>query len=294
MTITEIDIPPTREEWLAARKPYANASDAAVYMGCHPFKSLEDLAVEKLAVTPLDVTNRAMDRGNRLEAAIADWWADEHGVGIYQPKVMYACGRLLATLDRRIVGNDREAVEAKSTSKRVTEPEPYWFWQVQAQMVCADLDVVHLAVLDGSMDLTSYTVERDNLAIAELLARVEEVWGYFDLGMVPEGVQFTSEHVARLHPDPEPIAVEAPEDVVARWLDAKDALKEAEQYEKSCRDELCNVIGEAEAAAVNGVPLVTWKSQVRTSLDVKSLLADHPELRKYERTTSYRVLRRVG
>lgn len=298
MSVTEIPRPSERNEWLAERHKWANASDAAVYMGCHPFKTLADLTVEKLAENPPDVTNRAMERGNRLEAAIADWWADENGVAVYEPSVMYAAGRILATLDRRIHGNDREALEIKTTAKKVDEPEGYWFWQVQAQMVCADLDRVHIAALDGTMDLKTFVVERDDVAIGRLIQAVETVWGYFDLGMVPECVELGAEHVAALHPEPEPgSVVDADEqlDVVADWLVAKDKADAATKAEKEARDRLCALIGEAETVRINGVPVATWKAQTRTSLDTKALLADHPDLKsKYERTSSFRVLRRAS
>ena len=38
-------------------------------------------------------------------------------------------------------------------------------------MHCADLERVHLAVLDASMNLATYVVERDDEAIARLVER---------------------------------------------------------------------------------------------------------------------------
>lgn len=291
---TTIPRPTDRAEWLRVRHGWANASDAAVYLGCHPFKSLADLVVEKLAVDPVEVTSRAMERGNRLEAAVADWWADEHGVAVVEPEVMYACGRILATLDRAIVGNDREAVEVKTTAQRVSDVEPSWWWQTQAQMFCADLDRVHVAVLDGSMDLSSYTVDRDDEAIAALVEQVEKVWAFLDLGMTPEGVELSPEHLAALHPEPAPGSFVDVDDtqVVTRWQDAKALLSEAEKAEKEARAEVCRLIGEAEGVRHMGRVLCTWKAQTRSSVDTKALLTDHPDLAaKYERTTSFRVLR---
>lgn len=298
MTITEIPRPAERVDWLKLRHGYANASDAAVYMGSHPFKTLGQLVVEKLAADPEDITSRAMERGNRLEAAVADWWADATGVGVYEPECMYANGRLLTTLDRRIVGNDREAVEVKTTSRRITEPEPYWIWQVQAQMLCADLDRVHLAVLDGTMDLSSYTVDRDDKAISQLVEQVERVWSFLDLGMVPEGCDLTADDIAKMFPTPDPGSVVEVEGdgiaIVQAWLRAKEDLTTAEKAEKACRDKLCGLLGDAEAVAVNGQPFVTWKPQVRTSVDLKALKAELPEIAaKFERATSFRVLRPV-
>ena len=94
-------------------------------------------AIVRAKLEPVDgdgLGNAATRRGQHLEPAIAEWWSDEHGIALYEPDVMYARGPILATLDRRIVGNDTDAVEIKTTAKHVTRPERYWWWQVQAQM----------------------------------------------------------------------------------------------------------------------------------------------------------------
>lgn len=273
MTGRKIPRPADRLEWLTLRKRYANASAAAVYMGCHPFQGLADLVAEKLSASVDESTNRAMERGNRLEAVVAEWWSDEHGIAVYEPDVLYLNGRLLATLDRGIVGNDSEAVEVKTTARRVGEVEDYWWWQAQAQMHCAELNRVHFAVLDGSMDLSSYVVERDDEAIDRLVEQVEKVWSFLELGMVPEGVQFSAEQVARLHPEPEPGSViEVDESglvAIKRWREANAARIAAEKAEKDAKDEVARILGEHEAAAHEGSVLLTWKSSNRSGYEVK-------------------------
>jgi putative phage-type endonuclease len=147
--------PPDTADWLEARRPYFNASAAAALFHEHPFLTLAGVVHSKLEPGVGDVENAAMRRGRHLEAAIASWWSEEHGLALYEPDVMYAAGPLLATLDRRIVGTDTDALEIKTTAKYVTGPERYWWWQVQAQMYCADLHRVHVAVLDASMSLAT-------------------------------------------------------------------------------------------------------------------------------------------
>jgi putative phage-type endonuclease len=283
MSLATIPKPVERTAWLKARHGHANASDAAVYVGRHPYKTLADLAAEKLAAEPVENGNRATERGNRLEAAVADWWADEHSVAIYEPTVMYACGRLLANLDRGFVGNDREALEVKTTRHEVDGVTDYWWWQAQAQMACADLERVHFAVLDGSMDLRSFTVDREQHAIDELLAAVEYVWAYLDLGMVPEGVHLTAEHVVSMHPtadvgkwvdlDDEQICA------VALWERKRRARVDAEKREQIAKDEVARLLTDAEGARYHGLPVVTWRSNKPSRKpDWKALTAEHPDL----------------
>ena len=129
--VSTINRPPDRDEWLTARRPYFNASAAAALFHEHPFLTLAEVVRAKLEPNLLGVENAAMRRGRHLEQAIAGWWSEEHGIALYEPEVMYVAGPLLATLDRRIVGNDTEAVEIKTTAKHVSGPERYWWWQVQ-------------------------------------------------------------------------------------------------------------------------------------------------------------------
>lgn len=285
--------PADRFDWLQTRWPNFNASDAATLYNAHPYKSLSDVVVEKSTRVADEAPNEDMERGTRLEPFLLEWYGDKVGVEIVTPDVLYVCGRLMATIDGIPVGDADWWVEAKTTRQRWDEPPPYVYWQVVAQAAASGRRIGVVVALDADMRLKTWELEPTQDEIADLLERVENFWSCLDLGMVPEGITFTSEQVAQLHPDPVG-TVEADAELVARWLDAKDALKEAEEYEKSCRDALCNVIGEAEVVTVNGSPAVSWKAQTRTSLDTKALLADLPEAKKYERTTSYRTLRRIN
>lgn len=301
MSATEIARPANRSEWLRLRHGFANASDAAVYMGCHPYKSLADLAMEKMAEGPIDASNRDMERGNRLEAVVADWWADEHGLAVFEPEVMYVAGRLLATLDRRIVGVEQEALEVKTTRKHVTGVEDYWWWQAQAQMLCADLDRVHFAVLDGDLDLLSFEVDRDDEAIDQLMKRVNAFWDAIDLGMTPEGADFTAEHITKLHPEPTPGSYVEVDDeqfaAIVEWEQLRQARIHAETVEKEAKDRVARLVADNEGARYGDAVCLTFKANKPSAkCDYKALEADEPELvEKYRRLVpGPRVLRFVG
>lgn len=275
--------PADHTAWLKLRHRHANASDAAVYVGHHPHKTLADLAAEKLAPEPVENGNRATERGHRLEAAVADWWADEHGIRIFEPTVMFSCGRLLATLDRGLVGNDREALEVKTTRHEVDGVTDYWWWQAQAQMACANLERVHFAVLDGTMDLRSFTVDREQHAIDQLLEAIERVWAFLDLGMVPEGAHLTAEHVLSIHPEPEAGKwVDLDDDgraAVAAWDRLRRLRIDAEKQEDIAKAAVAQIVGDAEGAKYGGIPIATWrKNKASRKPDWKALTAAQPEL----------------
>lgn len=270
-----------KAQWLKDRHPYANASDAAVYVDRHPYKTLSDLVAEKLAPEPTDNGNKDTDRGLCLEGAVADWWSDDHGLAVVEPDVMYRHGRLLATLDRRVVGADKDALEVKTTRHEVVEVKEHWWWQAQAQIVCADLDRVHFAVLDCTMDRKDFTVERDDDAIRRLLGAIEQVWAFLELGMVPEGVLLSADHVAHVHPEHESGTwVDLDDDALATikyWAELRQHRIEIEKREKALKDDVARIIGDAEGAKCQGIPVVTWRaSKPVTKLDVKALREKYP------------------
>ena len=164
---TTIDLP-EREVWLAFRERYWNASDTAALFGEHPYCTTADIAVRKMT-GQRQPESAVMNRGHRLEAAVAEWWSDEHGIAVFPTDRLFLHDELvLATPDYLIVGVDDECLEVKTTARTVIEPERYWWWQCQAQCLAGDLRRVHLAVLDRQMDLQSFTIARDDQACARI------------------------------------------------------------------------------------------------------------------------------
>ena len=79
-----------------------------------------------------------MIRGRLAEPFVADWYAIDAGIELYEPTEMFANGVCLATLDRLPVTPDGTAIEIKTTAKRLDGyPERYWTDQAQMQTVIA-------------------------------------------------------------------------------------------------------------------------------------------------------------
>jgi putative phage-type endonuclease len=272
----QIERPAAEADWLELRRPFFNASAAAALFHEHPFLTLADVVRSKLDPSSVILENAAMRRGRHLEAAVADWWADDHGVAIYEPDVLYSAWPLMATLDRRIVGNDTDAVEIKTTAKHINAPERYWWWQCQAQMHCAELERVHLAVLDASMNLATYVVERDDDAIGRLVDAALDV-------MNP--VVRYGEWPACVAHDPPPRhadrIVELDADGVAEleaWLVVRAQIADLEAVEEAHKRRLTEVLGDAQAATVDGRQVLTYRSHTRSSIDLTRLRVEHAEL----------------
>jgi len=253
--------PAERDAWLAARRPYFNASATSVLWDRHPYLTPGAYAVEKLAGAHQSVT-RAMEMGTRFEEPVARWWADEAGVEVYQPDELYIAGRLMASLDRRVVGTD-EVVEVKCTTRYVREPLLYWLDQCQAQCLAADVAGVHLVWMDASLDYAHYWVERDEAWGAEI-ARGAEWWmSFIDMGMEPEGVKLTYEETYATHPVAEVAKVELDGEGrqwVVALVHARHTRLAAERDEERIRAEVAARIGDAEEGWWNGESIVTWRN----------------------------------
>jgi hypothetical protein len=180
--------PGEREPWLAARRPFFNASAAACLYDRHPFMSAADYATEKLTGRE-QADNRAMRRGRMLEDGIGVWFAHELGVaGLIEPDVMFAAGRMLASVDRFTLGGAERPVEIKTTNKYLDDPEPYWLDQCQAIMLCAGHDSMDLVWLDASLDLHYEEVDADETHQGDMLNRAERFMAAIDMGIVPDWI----------------------------------------------------------------------------------------------------------
>ena len=286
--------PTDSEEWRKLREPYIGASQCAALFDEHPFITAADLAVEKLT-GHRQTENAAMRRGQHLEAAVASWWEDEHGLALIEPDVLYAYDDILiATLDRLVAGSE-VAVEVKTTNHYIDSPPRSWYWQCQAQALCADLKWVELAVLDPSMELKGFRIEPEDDARVRLIEAAEKFLGHIRAGEMPPDVDLTYQAVSALFPDVETDSVELEADT-ARWCRSLAALqgriKSLQDDEDSLKAIIARRLGKAAEGRFQDRTVVTWRATSRRTIDGKRLRTDLPEVaEEYGKTTSYRTLR---
>jgi hypothetical protein len=220
MSSTFIKPPHGSMEWLKARhrdeegNPRISASEAAAVHGEHRFISKYGLAVAKMADEPVVTeTNRAMERGNRLEATLLEWLGDEIGIELIEPSVMYAIENsgspMVATLD----GVDKESylkgfcqpkvvAEIKTYNREWDGVLPrYWYWQGVHQAICANVDEIIWGIFDSTLDLH---VHRQPVTMEEKLLHIgavtEFVW-WIKLGSIPAEWPATYEEVSAAYVD---------------------------------------------------------------------------------------------
>lgn len=294
--LTTVPRPADRADWLTLRGRWWNASDAAALLHRHPFVHLAEAVGRKLGQTPPEPENEAMRRGRHLEAAVASWWEERHGIALLEPEVLYVCDDVLAaTLDRLPVGNDDTVVEIKTIGHVVDEPERYWLDQLQVQLLCSGRTGGLLLWLDPSMTLKEAEVLADVELQAELLERATKVMDAVRRGEWPPDVTPPYRMVAAEHPRHTSATVDL-DDLQAHACEELAAVRAQRRHLDDTEEELKALIaaalGDAGIGLHDGRQVVTWRSQTRRTVDVTALRSAEPEVaERYTVATSARIMR---
>jgi len=305
-------------EWLRLRQrdvtgyPVVSASEAAAVHGEHRFKTKWALAYDKLADEPeVTETNRAMERGNRLEPVILQWVSDEIGERVVTPEVMYTVtsggASLIATLDG-IVGeqdNPKLVVEIKTYNRQWDEtadidgygPLPaYWYWQGVHQAACTGVKEILWGIFDSTLDLHLYTQKIDEGVVGKHIGRVSNFCRTVASGVIPNEWEHTYDDIAKTLPvDEEARAIDDYEALLSQLRAVQAEKKEITAREDELKAELGLALDGATVGTIGGNTAVTWKQQSRAGFDQKRFASDHPELySEYQTSSTFRVLRLTG
>ncbi len=296
------------QAWLAQRwanelgEKRISASTAAAIYDRHPFTSPAQLAAELLRQTPPEPTqpNEAMERGNRLEATLLNWSNDRLNSNFITPDKLFCFddknARMIATLD----GYDGSRILEIKTSTKEFNGELPDYWRIQGihQAVCANADLVIWAIFDRSQTLTIHNqiVTSDEKELH--IDAVSQWLSFIDMGMTPDGVSWTYQTIQNRHPQDDGGFIELgphATDLIAQLKHVKSELKSYEAMEDGLKAELCEMIGDASTAVINGEQVATWKTATRSSLDTKALKEAHPDLvASYTKNIPVRSLRLKG
>lgn len=310
-----------RASWLRARRSGLGASDTAAVLGLDEYASPLEVWQDKVATGDVtDDQTEAMEWGTVLEAPVARSTVRRFphlGALVPTPGLLAheEHGWMLATVDRglRARGNRAAPVgallEVKTTSRENYRanwidgvPPAAIQVQVQQQLAVTGLPVAWVTVLVGGQRLPDpVRVERNDDVVAQLVAYAGAWWAdHVVAGVRPEPTFADRDQLGRLWvPDDTANAVTADDDLeawVGRLIDARRRKKEAEEDEEAAAFELKTAMRERTAIVDRGGdPLVTWKGQSSSRVDVKALRAERPDVAaEFTRDTVSRVLRVKG
>lgn len=296
----------TREEWLKARQSGVGGSDAGTILGVNKWKSKTQLFFEKTNPTlKQEIDNEFIYWGNVLEDVVAKEFERRTGKKVRKYNKMLRHPEhdfMLANLDRVVVG-EKALLECKTTSQynidqwKDDEVPANYLCQVQHYLAVTGFDKAYIAVLCGGNQFIWKEIPRDNELIEIIINAEKEFWyDHVLMDEIPEmdGSDSTKEFLNHMYKDIDESEIQLGSDVeiLLKGLEQVKAeekqLKELKtKYENQLKDKLGHhMVG----STVNY--LITWKPQVKKTLDSKKLKEVYgDELDPYYKESETRVLK---
>lgn len=253
--------------WLAARARALGGSDMAAVLGLSPWTSRFALWHRKMGTIGEEPDNAGMSWGRRLEAPIAEKWADDHPEYRVRKTVTWrskARPWQLASPDRLLSGHAGPAILEVKTAHGMdahawgesgsADVPVYYRCQALHYLDVFGYQTCHFAVLIGGSDYREFTVEFD----------VDEAWMMRD-----EGEKFlasleanerpdiddsdsTYQTVRALHPDIDGTDKEVDPFIGAQYRVACANERSAKLLKQRASSELLDAMGTARYATLNG------------------------------------------
>ncbi len=104
-----------RDGWLEARKSMVTASDVACLFGLNPYKTRDQLRMEKLGLADEDPATDAMFWGSELEGSVLAGYAKKYG------RIVRRCGILFRSNETPALGATLDAIEYDEAGETVLE-----------------------------------------------------------------------------------------------------------------------------------------------------------------------------
>lgn len=288
-----------RAAWLAERRTGIGSSDASAIAGMNPWCSALEVYLTKVGEVTDDGAGEAAAWGNRLEAVVADHFAESTGFDVVVPDGMIRSALwpfMTANVDRFLAEPGQEGAETydalleiKTTGAHMADgweqgPPDHVLLQVQHQLAVVDLPRAFVAVLIGGNDYREYEVERDNDLIASLVEIEREFWDLVERRdpPAPDDSKSASQALQRLYADFERDSeVDLPPEARA-LLEAnrntKRMLRELKDDDRRETNAIKALIGEHNIGLIDGAKAVTWSRWTQKRLDRDAMEADHPAL----------------
>lgn len=288
-----------REDWLEVRKTGIGGSDAAAAVGLSPYKSQLELWLEKtgrdaeLPKPDPNDTTEPVYWGTLLEPIVAAAYTKQTGnrvrkvnAVLQHPDIPF----MLANLDREVIGvPDVQILECKTAGefggRLWSEGVPeYVQLQVQHQLAVTGKQAADVAVLICGQKLEVHRIQRDDELIARLIPLETQFWEYVTSDTPPpaDGSASAERALRCLYPGNGATAdfsmdrtlSAAFADLVALRADIAAREEQAERLKQT----LMQAMGDASTAQFE-TGLVSFKrSKDSNGIDLKRLLAEHPEL----------------
>lgn len=296
----------SRQEWLKYRTKGIGGSDVSIIAGINPFKSVHQLWLEKTGqIEPEEGNSEYTHFGTLLEPIVRKEFTERTGIKVRQKHMLLQSEEypfMFADLDG-VINEDGELCifEAKTASAYKQEvweegtPAPY-ILQVQHYMAVTGAKKTYIAALVGGNHFFWHEIERDEEMIGKIIAMEKYFWETHVLGgaePVPDGSEATTNYFNAKFSHSNGKTIELPDEVLPicdEYEKISRQLKELETAKNAVGNQLKSYLKEAEAGTV-GDRKITWKSVSKSTVDIKRLKSEQPDIyTSYLTQSQYRRL----
>jgi len=245
-------------EWHAMRSRGIGGSEAASIVGLSPWTSAFALWHRKRGTVGEQTESQSMNWGKRLEPVIMQAFREKHGLDEYlsatwqHPERTWQIGNPDGFLDGT-------PVDAKTDDKNhahawgpdgTDEIPPYYRCQLVHYGDVFGVREGWIALLLGGNDFRTYRIRWEESEAAWLRGECERFWQSVQDGIPPalDGSDSTYQTVRELHPDIDGTDYRIPDDLMARWRDAKTHVDAWTQVAAQAKSEIANEMGSAQYA----------------------------------------------
>ncbi|WP_035547859.1 lambda-exonuclease family protein [Burkholderia sp. 9120] len=288
-----------REDWLKVRKSGIGGSDAAAAVGLNPYMSPLELWLDKtgrdagLAKPDPHDTSEPIYWGTLLEPIVAAAYTQQTGNRVRKVNAVLqhsTISFMLANLDREIVGVPGvQILECKTAGEfgarlwRDGVPE-YVQLQVQHQLAVTGKLAADVAVLLCGQKLEVHRIERDDELIARLIPLEARFWRYVETDTPPpaDGSESADRALRHLYPG-NAGTVDFTDDrrmsqAFADLVAVRGEIELREEHGAKLKQTIQQAMGDASRARFETGEVSFKRSKDSDGIDLKRLLADHPEL----------------
>lgn len=288
------------------RTKYLGGSDVAGILGISPWRTPLDVYLDKIQprTGPIDpAKQRIFTRGQRMEPYVIDLLAEEAGLEIVGRGNRYrdpVHDFLAAEIDAEAATGENIEIKtvspfkAKEWGEVQTDAIPvHYTAQAMHGLMVTGRQTCVFGVLIGGDDFRIYRVERDDETIEAIREKEVEFWGRIQRLEPPEATAVSD--VLRMFERDAGTGIEADGKVVAAFnelREMKGRLKLLELQIENAEDAIKLFMQDHATLTINGLPVLTWKTQKSSRFDQAAFKDTHPALfEQFKKTTESRVFR---
>lgn len=290
------------------RESYIGGSDSGSIMGQNPWKSAYTLWLEKTKqIEKEDISDKlAVWFGTEEEEIVAKRFSFETGKKVKRSNFEYSCKEypfLVGHVDRLVVG-ENAGLECKTTTGwNKTDYEggdipPQYYWQCVHYLMLTGLDRWYLAVKKDNNQFYMLTIERNESEIEALLSAERAFWdSVINMSSPPiDGSNSTLEGINKQYKDEVDELVDLSySNSVTQALQDREEINKQIKILDEMKQEKENLIKSQLGKHIKGFTSgysLSWKNQIRESVDSKKLKAEYPEaFEKCKKESTSRILR---